>query len=805
MSKKLFVLESPGKIAKISKILGAEYEVVASLGTIRDLPEKTMGIDFEDNFKPLYEIMQSKKKTVINLQYHKKNCSEYYLATDDDYEGHAIAHSIQEVLNIPNAKRIIFHEITANAINKALTCPTIVDINKSNAQLVRREVDRILGYLVSPLLQKYLQNGTSSGRTQSVGVLIIIEKEKEVQESIQNIINKPFFKSISEFKYNDIKIEATLVTTLVNKETYKISNKELAIDFLNKLNKSIVSKMISANIEEIKRHPPPVHTTATLMQEASTKLGMNPKTVSTISQLLYEGGWISYHRSDSTNLSKEYIGMTKEYINKNYGDNYYKYREYKTKDASSQGAHEGIRNIYPKDRIEGDNVTNQMQKLYKLIFQRATACLMSDAIIDIQTIFIDILTGSSKSNKSILPDNSIYQSKFEEIKFYGFLAIYDNNKQVLTDSDEDNTKNKKGLLEINDENELIHINTDILESFTNPNLRYNEAGLIKYLKKSGVGRPSTYSAIISKILERNYVEIKNIEGIEKDVITLTVSNKKYGTIKEKSKKIKIGAEKNKIVPTELGYKTNSFLMEHFSNIINIEFTANLEKKMDLVAENKAKWFNIVSEFYNMINPIVVKLNHDAPKKAIGDAYSANDVNLGSYNGCMIYLTKSKFGYCVKIQENEKWRFGSINEIDPKDVTLEKAIEFLQYPKDVGKIGSTNVTLNKGKYGFYFKIGTKMIGIKEHDPITMNDDELLDLAKELFQSSEEKPTESNVFTIGKNKVYVKTGEHGPYIMIPHGSSGTKKPTFVSIPKNVDYTKITATKIKELIDANKNKKF
>lgn len=312
MSKKLFVLESPGKIAKISKILGPEYEVVASLGTIRDLPEKSMGIDFEDNFKPLYEIMPSKKKTVINLQYHKQKCSEYYLATDDDYEGHAIALSIQEVLNIPNAKRVIFHEITANAINKALSNTTFVDINKSNSQLLRREVDRILGYLVSPILQKYLQSGLSAGRTQSVGVRIIIDKENEVNESIQNIIDKPFFKSISQFKYNDIKLDATLIK---NKENYKIESKELAIDILNKLNKTIVCKIISADVEETKRHPPPAHTTATIMQEASSKLGMNIKRCNENLQKLYENSKISYHRTDSTSLSKEYVGMTKEYIN----------------------------------------------------------------------------------------------------------------------------------------------------------------------------------------------------------------------------------------------------------------------------------------------------------------------------------------------------------------------------------------------------------------------------------------------------------------------------------------------------------
>ncbi len=807
MSKKLFVLESPGKIAKITKILGPEYEVVASFGTIRDLPQNSMGIDFENNFKPLYEIMPSKKKTVVNLQYHKQKCNEYYLATDDDYEGHAIALSIQEVLNIPNAKRIIFHEITANAINKALENPTVVDINKASAQILRRLVDRCIGFLVSPLLQKYLQSRLSAGRTQSVGVRIIIDKENEVNESIQNIINKPFFKSTSEFKYNDIKLEATLVITLgYNKENYKIESKELAIDILNKLNKSIVCKIISADIEETKRHPPPAHTTATIMQEASSKLGMKINRTSENLQKLYEFGKISYHRTDSTSLSKEYVGMTKEYINKNYGENYYKYREYKNKDESAQNAHEAIRNIYPEDHIEGEGITTDMQRLYKLIFQRATASLMQEALINVQTVNIDILTSNS-NNKSILPDNSLYQTKFEEIKFYGFLAIYDNKIEKSQDSEEN--ENKKGLIDIKKDSIINHINTDMIESFNTPILRYNEAGLIKYLKKSGVGRPSTYSAIITKIIERNYVEIKNIDGIEKEVITLSVSNKKYNTIKEKSKKVKIGAEKSKICPTELGYKTNEFLMKHFNNVVNVEFTAGLEDKMDMVAENKAKWFNIVSEYYNMINPIVIKLLSDAPQKALGEAYSANDKNLGEHNGQPIYLTKSKFGWCVKVMDNENttkgWKYGNIGDMDTKDVKLEDAIGFLEYPKDIGKIGSTNVTLNSGRYGLYFKIGAKLVGIKdkEYNPSDKSNDELLDLAKELNEDKKE-TLPNNTYMIGKTKVYLKEGDNGPYLMIPHGTTGTQKPTFISIPKGVDKTKITATKIKEIIDNHKKQK-
>ncbi len=788
MPKYLVIVESPAKTKKIESFLGSNYTVQASFGHIMDLDPKQLSIDVENNFEPNYIISPDKKKTVTNLQHHKSNTEEVIIASDQDREGEAIGFSLCKVLKLTNPKRIVFNQITKTAILAAIDNPTTINMNMVHSQQARRLLDRLMGYKISPILQKYLQGSLSAGRVKSIAVMIIVDKENEVKESIQNIIDKPFFKSNCDFKYKDILISANLVK---GKEQFKIDSKEEAVNILNKLNKKIVCKVIDVSVSEVKRNPPPPHTTATLMQEASTKLGMNAKRCMEVAQKLYEGTYITYMRTDSTTLSKEAVGMIKKYVNENYGEKYYQYRDYKSKDEHSQDAHECIRPTHIEDEeIEGDI---DMKRLYSIIYKRTVASLMTQAIFDVQTINIDII---DSSNNTILYKDTFYQAIYEELKFDGYLAVY-NNKE----DSESETEVKKGKITINKDTIIDFVEMNMNETFTTPTLHYNEAGLIKYLKKESIGRPSTYASIISKIIEREYVEIKNIDGIPKDVLYMNVTNKSYGKIKEKTKQVKIGSEKQKIVATELGIKVNAFLMEHYKPIMDVKFTASLENKLDLIAEGKAKWFNILEEYYNIFNPICEKLNSNAPKKTIGDAYTANDVNLGSYNGNMIYLTKSKFGYCVKIQENEKWRFGSINEMDPKNVTLEKAIEFLQYPKDVGKIGSTNVTLNKGKYGFYFKIGTKMIGIKEHDPTTMNDDELLDLAKEI--SSEEKSKDSSVqFTIGKNKVYVKTGEHGPYIMIPHGS---KKPTFVSIPKNIDYTKITATKVKELIDANKNKKF
>ncbi len=594
-----------------------------------------------------------------------------------------------------------------------------------------------------------------------------------------------------------------------DKEYYKIESKEKAIELLNKLNKKIVCKVIDVIVNEVKRNPPPPHTTATLMQEASTKYGMSAKKCMDIAQKLYESGKITYMRTDSTALSKEAVGMIKKYVNENYGENYYQYRDYKSKDEHSQEAHECIRPTHiEEENLEGDNITTDMQKLYGIIYKRTVASLMSQAIFDVQTIKIDII---DSSNNSILYKDTFYQAVYEELKFDGYLAVYnDNNKDSENQDDNIQAVNIKGKLNITTEGSkntiLEHVETNMNETFTTPILHYNEAGLIKYLKKESIGRPSTYASIISKIIERQYVEIKNIEGIPKDVLYMSVSAKKYGAIKEKTKQVKIGSEKQKIVATELGYTVNSFLMQHFEPIMDIKFTAHLEDKLDQIAEGKIKWFNLLREYYDIFNPICEKLLDDKPQKTLGSAYTANDVNLGEHNNKIIYLTKSKFGWCVKsIDKDNNIKFGSIGDMEPKEVTLEDAITFLQYPRDVGKIGSSNVTLNKGKYGLYFKIASKLVGLKdkEYDPTDKTDEELLELAKDICNKcnegkSSEGSLPNNTYMIGKTKVYLKDGDNGKYLMVPHGSSGARKPTFISIPKGIDQTKLTATKIKEIMD-------
>ncbi len=800
-NKILLIVESPSKCKSFEKYI-PNSNCQASFGHVYDLPPDKLAIDPNDNFKANYEIIKDKKKTVVNLLFHAAKCKDIIICSDADREGEAIAWSLAQVLKLNNPKRLIFNEITQAGLSKAMENITTINMDMFHSQQCRRFLDRLMGYKISPILQTYLQGSLSAGRVQSIATMIIIDRENEVLDSIKNVIDKPFYKSTADFKFNDIIISGTLTK---DKDYYKVENKDQAIEILNKLNKTNICKVIDTTINETKRNPPPPHITSSILQEASTKFGFNSKKTMQVCQQLFEKGLITYHRSDSIVISDTAISSIKKYINTNYGEKYYQFRNYKEKvDNNAQAAHECVRptdiNKEQIDDIEG--VNNDMIRVYSMIYKRTVASLMAPAIIDIQKINIDIITGQRQdSNNSILPKDTFYQSIYEHIKFDGYLVVY-NDKD--NNSDEEKPISGKIDIKINTVIDFVEMNMD--ETFNSPLMRYNESALIKLFKKENIARPATYSSIISKIIDREYVKIQNIEGIPKDVLNMSVSAKKYGTIKEKIKNIKIGNEKLKFVPTELGIKVNAFLMEHFKPIMDIKFTSSMEDKLDLISEGKIRWFNVLREYYDVFNPICEKLSNNAPKKSIGDAYSANDKNLGTHEGQMIYLTKSKYGYCVKTMDNSteppSWKFGAIGDLKPEDVTLEKAIEFLQYPKTIGKIGTSNVTLCKGKFGFYFKIGAKLAGIKdkEFNP-NISNDELLELARDLndeTKASQRLVSESNCYMIGKTKVFVKEGEFGPYIMIPHGNTGVRKPTFINIPKSVDVKKITATKIKEIMD-------
>ena len=741
---KLVIVESPGKTKKIEEFLGSNYKVMASFGHIMDLDPKSLSIEVENNFKPIYSITDDKKKVVANLISMKNKCDEVIIASDKDREGEMIGYSIMDVLKLVNPKRIVFNQITQKAIIDAINDPQKIDMNMVEAQQARRLLDRLMGYLISPLLQKYLQGKLSAGRVQSVVLRIIVDVENTVKEYIEGTTEgtyKSYFKSTCIFK--DPK--NNIISTVLYKDNivYKIENIDTARSIISK--KNTISQVVKVITKETTKSPPPPHITSSLMQEASTKLGMNSKKTMDVAQKLYEGGYITYMRTDSTNLSSEAIDDIKKHIIKIYGDKYYNYKETTEiiikkskkpkKDDHSQEAHEAIRPTHVEDIELPDNTTDDMKRLYSVIWKRAVASLMSNAIIDVMNVDINIYI-SKNNNSSILPEGTVYRAIYENIKFDGYLILY-NDREI--DSDENV---KTGLLDI-EEGTILKMDEMIMtETYTSPPLRYNEAGLIKYLKKEGIGRPSTYSSIISKVIEREYIIISNIEGIEKEIVILSSKHK------DKTKKIKVGAEKQKLIPTELGLKVNHFMMSNFEPIMGIKFTADMEDKLDMIAQGKAKWYNILKEYYMIFNPIVVMLNKNAPDLKLGSAYTANDINLGSYNGTDIFMSKNKFGWCVKMKEDDKWKYGAIGDTPYKDITLEDAINFLSYPKELGLIGNNKVSLCRGKFGLYFKIGSQMISgnNKPEEELT------LEYAKELFETSSEK--QSNTFMIGKTKVFVK---------------------------------------------------
>ena len=813
---KLIIVESPGKIDKISLILGDGYKVVASFGHIRDLDPKTLSIDIANNFTPNYMITQDKLKVVQNLRYNAAQCDEVIIASDMDREGEMIAHSIKEVLKLDNPKRIVFNEITKKAILDAVANPTIISDDMMYAQQTRRLLDRLVGYKISPLLWKEIQGKLSAGRVQSVVARIIIDLENEIKEYSSNM----FFKTNAIFTKDDMSIPCTLI---LNKENFKIMSKDIALELLSFINKQTTYVVKNITDKKTKRSPPPPHITSSLMQEASTKCGMNSKRTMDTAQKLYEMGHITYMRTDSTILSNDAILDCKKFIEATYGSIYFKGTVHKNKGKDAQEAHEAIRPTKAEITPMSDEISklgNDAIRLYTIIWNRTLASLMADASINVKTIEIDCINPmdpmnpkdsnlsifnfliASPTDKDMITSIPLFINKSETIIFDGYLVLYNDMKDENDDSANSPTNDTIDLSKIT-VNTLLDIKKiECSEEYTKPPLRYNEAGLIKYLKTNGIGRPSTYASIISKIVERNYVEIKNISGEQKETIILFTTNKTIGKPpSEKTKTISFGKEKNKIVPTEMGYKVNDFMMKNFEPIMDIKFTADMEKMLDRIASGKAKWYNILDTYYKLFSPMVEILekqtsnikNLKSDDKVIGIDPTTNNT---------IFLTKAKFGWCIKILDStsntmsqnstndSKWKYASIEDMDPQLITLDKAIELLSFPKLLGKIGSSNVTLNKGKYGMYFKIGTKMIGIKD------NIEPTLEYAKQLADVSHD----SNVFKIKSKTVHLKNGQYGYYLMIPHG---TKKPTNIPVPASIDINTITAKIIDSIIEKYESK--
>ena len=752
----LVIVESPGKIKKIQSYLGNNYIVKASFGHIRDLDSNSLSIDVNNNFKPQYIIMKDKTKIVKDLKYNSIQCSKVILATDEDREGEAIADGLREILKLDNPDRIVFHEITKDAINKAINNPGKIDNKMVDAQQTRRLLDRLVGYKISPLLWKTMQGQLSAGRVQSVVVKIIIDKENDINNFINSNIGS-YYKTTAVFKYNDIKLKSVLIDNNDSNDNYyyEINEKDIK-SFIKLFNKNIIYKIIKVENSEVKNKPSKPFITSTLQQDASTKLGFTSKRTMMAAQKLYEAGYITYMRTDSYNLSQDILNQCKKHIKEYYGDNYYKFRTFSKKEKGAQEAHEAIRPTLIKNvKVEMDN--NDCVKLYDLIWKRTLATQMSDCILNRSNVYIDCLN----DNNSILFDCSLFLSIIETIKFNGYMVLYEkeNEKDIIIKSNEN----------------VIFNNLNIIQEYNKPPLRYNEAGLIKYLEKNGIGRPSTYASIICKILDRSYVKITNIDGIEKESNIFKLS--KSFKLTEEVKNIKVGSEKKKLIPMKLGIDVNNFMIENFQNLMNIDYTAKFETLLDKIADGKAKWYNVLREYYDDFNPIVQKLSEN--QSSINNS-NKTDKFIGKHpiSGFDIYSMVGKYGLCVKIIEKiddkENIRFAKADKVKQDDITLDMAVKLLEYPKFLGKVGPNKVNIHKGQYGLYLKMGKRTIGITDEN-IT------LDKAKELLNKE---PGALKTFDIDGKKYYIKKGQYGYYLNYKYKNKNVNK----ALPKNIDIEKI-----------------
>ena len=596
MQKNLVIVESPAKAKTIEKFLGKDFKVLSSYGHIRDLKKKDFSIDIEHNYTPIYEIPSDKKKLVDTLKDEAKKSETVWLASDEDREGEAIAWHLSEVLKLKpeHTKRIVFHEITQSAILNAIENPRAIDINRVDAQQARRVLDRIVGFELSPVLWKKVKPALSAGRVQSVAVRLIVEREKE----IKNFISEASYRIIATFLIpsengNPIELKAEL-----NK---RLKTKEEALNFLEACQQANFT-IEDISVRPAKKSPAPPFTTSTLQQEAARKLGYSVAQTMMIAQRLYESGFITYMRTDSVNLSSLAINTSKEEIISSLGEKYLKIRHYQTKSKGAQEAHEAIRPTYMSQK-EID-APSQERRLYELIWKRTIASQMSDAELEKTTAVINI---SSRNEKFVATG--------EVLKFDGFLKVYLESQ----DDENEGENNEKMLPPLSLKQELKYNDIEATERFTQRPPRYTEASLVHKLEELGIGRPSTYAPTISTIQQREYVEKGDREGTERKYNTLLLKN---GNIKDCTKTEITGAEKAKLIPTDIGIVVNDFLVQYFPDIMDYNFTANVEQTFDHIAEGKLPWSNAIDQFYKLFHPVVkdaleMKMEHKVGERILG--------------------------------------------------------------------------------------------------------------------------------------------------------------------------------------------
>ena len=757
MSKNLVIVESPAKAKTIQKYLGKDYEVKSSFGHIRDLPKKGMGIDLS-NFTPDYEVSADKKKLVTELKAAVKKSEMVWLASDEDREGEAIAWHLAEELKLKpeNRKRIVFHEITKNAILKAIENPRDIDQNLVNAQQARRVLDRIVGFEMSPVLWKKVKTGLSAGRVQSVAVRLIVEREKEIRE----FVPKPSFKVEGVF-LNDGKQE---IAAKLKKDFEKESDAET---FLQQA-QTTEFKVLNVETRPGTRTASAPFTTSTLQQEASSRLGYNVTTTMRLAQRLYEEGFITYMRTDSVNLSQEAINGAKAQILSEYGENYSKPRNYTTKSSSAQEAHEAIRPTDFSVKTVGDA---QLNKLYQLIYRRTLASQMENAKIEKTVIEI----GNPK-----LPQH--FEAQGEVIIFDGFLKAYG----IVKTEDDDDDSNEKLLPKVKVGEILDYKTITATEKFTKPAARFTEAGLVKKLEELGIGRPSTYAPTIQTIQNREYVDKREIEPQTREIVKMTLG--KSGVKKEVLEE-KFGGDKNKFVPTDIGEVVNDFLTDNFAEILDYGFTARVEEGFDEIANGDQKWKEMMTDFYSKFHPRIEDVEENADR-ATGERILGVDPKSGKN----VHARIGRFGPMIQIGEqddDEKPTFASLmaNQ-NIATITLEEALELFKLPFDLQEVDGQPVSVGVGRFGPYVKWGETYISIpKGEDPLSVNQER----AEEII--NEKKRADAPIATYKGEPVTKGTGRFGPFIKY--------KSIFVNVPKRYDFDNLSQSDINELIDAKLDK--
>lgn len=755
MPKNLVIVESPAKAKTIEKYLGSDYVVKSSIGHIRSLPSKNGSIDVANNFKPTFQIDPDKKKIIAELKKAVASAKSVLLASDEDREGEAIAWHLSEVLKLDPAttKRIVFHEITKDALDGAISNPRTIDMPLVEAQQARQALDYLVGFELSPVLWRKVAPKLSAGRVQSVAVRLIVDREREIESHLP----ESSFKISANFESvngDELKAEASgkLATAEEVKQLFNIY----------KDSKFSVADVVK---KPGSRNPSAPFITSSLQQEAAARLGYSPRTTMQLAQRLYEAGHITYMRTDSLNLSKQFLGAATSYIKKEFGENYHQFRTFKTKSSGAQEAHEAIRPTDPSRKTAGAD--EQQNKLYNLIWRRTLASQMAPAVVEKTEVVVE--SSGSKPVRLV--------AKGEVLTFDGFIRVYGRSG--------DDTL----LPNLKTGDKLILNSAESIEALSRGPARYTEATLVKALEERGIGRPSTYASIISTIQSREYVERTDVEGVQREIRHITLAQ---GTISDRSETFEYGKDSNKLVPTDRGQVVTDFLVKHFGEVVDYDFTKSIEQELDDVADSTKTRLEVLNDFYGPFSRLV-KASDDISRS---EAAQARLVGQDPKSKKPIYARFGRFGPMLQLgeqgDESDKPQFASLPRGEKiETISLEKALKAFELPRLVGHTASgEEIKANIGRFGPYIQIGKLFVSIKPHDPHDITLEESLELYKAKLKAEKEK------FIAKFGDIQVLKGRYGPYV-----TDGKKNAT---IPKTQDPTKLTEAEARKILDEAPAKK-